>query len=206
MQTHKVKAILFELDDVFVDSLDAWFDVFNESLRHFGFKKLTKKQFKKDFGAPIEHDIKKHFKGKTIEEVKQQYNKNFKKRKNLVKLFPESIKVLRKIRQRQLKAALLSNSTRFIVNTILNHYKLKKYFDAIVTMDDVKRRKPAPDMILKACSKLKVKPKNAILIGDTKNDMIAGKRAGCITVGYKIKGDYRVDNLNKIPELTDKFK
>jgi len=65
-------------------------------------------------------------------------------------------------------------------------------------MDDVKRRKPAPDMILKACKILKVKPKNTILVGDTKNDMIAGKRAGCITVGYKMMGDYRIDKLYSI--------
>ena len=65
-------------------------------------------------------------------------------------------------------------------------------------MDDVKRRKPAPDMILKACKMLKVKPKNTILVGDTINDMIAGKRAGCVTMGYKIKGDYTVNNLRKI--------
>ncbi|MBI2654329.1 HAD family hydrolase [Candidatus Woesearchaeota archaeon] len=198
MRKKEVKAVLFDLDGVLVDSLDAWFNVFNDSLKHFGFKKLTKKQFTKDFGAPIEYDVKKHFIGKTIREVEPQYNENFKRRKNLVKLFPQAIKVLRKLKQGKLKTALLSNSTRFIVNTILNHYKLKKYFDVIVTMDDVKRRKPAPDMILKACKKLKVKPQNTILIGDTKNDMVAGKRAGCVTVGYKVKGDYRVDALREI--------
>ena len=65
-------------------------------------------------------------------------------------------------------------------------------------MDDVKRRKPAPDMILKACKLLRINPKNTILVGDTMNDIIAGKRAGCVTVGYKVKGDYRINNLNQI--------
>ena len=68
----------------------------------------------------------------------------------------------------------------------------------IETMEDVKRGKPAPDMIVKACKMLKVKPQHAILIGDTRNDIIAGKRAGCIVVGYKIKGDYRIEGLNDI--------
>ena len=68
-------------------------------------------------------------------------------------------------------------------------------------MEDVKRRKPAPDSVLKACRLLNVKPKDAILIGDTENDMIAGKRAGCATVGYKIRGDFRIKNLKDILKL-----
>ena len=68
-------------------------------------------------------------------------------------------------------------------------------------MEDVKRRKPAPDMILKACRKLNIKPKNAIIIGDTKNDIISGKRAGCVTVGYEIKGDYKIKNLKEVLKI-----
>ena len=52
-----------------------------------------------------------------------------------------------------------------------------------------------------ACKKLNVKPINAILIGDTTNDMLAGKNAGCKTVGYKIKGDFRINYLKQIMDL-----
>lgn len=198
MQGKEVKVILFDLDGVIVDSIDAWYYVFNDTLKHFGFKTISKKDFIKDFGAPIEYDIKTYFKGKSINEVKYIYNINFKKRRGYVKLFQQSIVVLKKLKKFNIKLGLITNSTRLIASTILNHFKLKKYFSVVVTMDDVKRRKPAPDMILKACKMLRVKPKNTILIGDTKNDIVAGKRAGCITVGYKVKGDYRIDRLNQI--------
>ena len=58
MQKKEVKAVLFDLDGVLVDSLDAWFYVFNDALKSFGFKAVSKKKFVKDFGAPIEQDIK----------------------------------------------------------------------------------------------------------------------------------------------------
>ena len=83
----------------------------------------------------------------------------------------------------------------------MRNFKLKKYFGAIITMNDVKKGKPAPDMVLKACKILKVSPKNTILVGDSMNDMIAGKRAGCVTVGYKIKGDYRIERLKEIEKF-----
>ncbi len=198
MLKYDIKAVLFDMDGVIVDSLDTWCYVFNDTREHFGLKPLSRKEFIKDFGAPIEQDVKKYFKGKTIKEVKNVYNSYFKKRKKYVKLFPESIKTLTKLKQYNIKIGLITNSTRFITSALLNHFKLKKYFQAIVTLEDVKRRKPAPDMILKACKLLMTKPKNTILIGDTVNDMIAGRRAGCITVGYKVNGDYRVANLREI--------
>ena len=131
----------------------------------------------------------------------KQYNKFFKKRKGFVKLFPQSAGVLKSVKKRRLKLGLISNSTRFIVMSILNHYNLKKYFDVIMAMEDVKNRKPAPDMILKACKILEVSPKNTIIVGDTSNDMIAGKMAGCIMVGYRIDGEYRINNLKEIEKF-----
>ena len=190
VRKREVKVVLFDLDGVLVDSMRAWFYVFNDTLRHFGFKKLMKKNFAKGFGSPIEQDIKNHFTGKTITEVVNCFDMYFKKRKNLVKIFPESKKVLSSLKKRSIKLALLSNSTRFIVLAILNHFKIRKYFDVVLTMQDVKSRKPAPEMVLKACKKLVVKPENAIVVGDTKYEMIAGRRAGCVTVGFKINGDY----------------
>lgn len=94
--------------------------------------------------------------------------------------------------------ALITNTPKRILIPTLKHYKLRKYFNAIVTIDDVKKGKPAPDMAMKACKLLKVNPENTMLIGDSKNDMIAGKRAGCITIGYKTKGDYKINGLDEV--------
>ena len=201
MQKREVKAVLFDLDGVLIDSFEAWFRTFNDSLKQFGLRALPKKEFEKEFGGPIERDVKKYFIGKTVKEVENTHNLNFIKWKSNVKLFPQSHSILKKFKQQKMKIGLITNSSQFITSKILNHFKLKKYFDVIVTMDDVKRRKPAPDMILKACKMLKAKPKSTILVGDTKNDMIAGRRAGCITVGYKIRGDYRINELNSITRI-----
>ena len=94
VQKKEVKAILFDLDGVLVNSIDAWFNVFNDTRKHFGLKPVSNNKFVREFGSPIERDAKKYFKGRTIEEVKNVYNANFRKRKRYVKLFPQSVAVL----------------------------------------------------------------------------------------------------------------
>ena len=159
VQRKEVKAVLFDLDGVLVDSKKAWFRVINDACRHFGFKHVQKEQFEKRFGAPIEDDVKFLFRGRTIKEVEAFYNSDFGKRAKYVKLFPQSKIVLKKLKNRKVKRELISNTATLIVSAVLRRFGLKKCFNVVVTMDDVKRRKPAPDMVLKACKMLKVKPK-----------------------------------------------
>ncbi|MBI3027166.1 HAD hydrolase-like protein [Candidatus Woesearchaeota archaeon] len=47
MQEREVKAILFDMDGVLVDSEDAWFHAFKEILSKYSKKYLSKKEFSK---------------------------------------------------------------------------------------------------------------------------------------------------------------
>ncbi len=191
-------AVLFDLDGVLVDSFDAWHNTFNGIRKESGRSEIPISSFRKNFGGPLEDDIRLFFPDKNARELNRLKDQYFAKNVHLVKLFRNSHNVLSHIKKGGFKAGLISNSTQAIAASILSRFKLYKFFDVVMTAEDVKHGKPSPEMVLKACKILKVKPENAILIGDTRNDMIAGKRAGCTTVGYKIKGDFQIDNLNHI--------
>ena len=200
MQRKEVKVVLFDLDGTLVDSFDAWHKTYNDIIRHFHANPLSKKELRNIFGNTIEANVK-NIVNVSTKEANKLAIKYFKKNMDYVRIFPQTRSVLEELLGNKMKIALISNSPNKIVIPVLNYYKLKKYFKAIVTIDDVKKGKPSPDMVLKACKLLKVSPKNTILIGDTKNDMLAGKRAGCVTVGYKIKGDFRINNLKDILKI-----
>lgn len=58
-------------------------------------------------------------------------------------------------------------------------------FDTMVCGDDVARRKPAPDLVLKALANLKVKPGvDCWYVGDSTTDVIAAREAGITSVFY----------------------
>lgn len=56
--------------------------------------------------------------------------------------------------------------------------------DVLITREDTKNHKPMPDPVLVALNRLNVDPKQAIMIGDHLMDVLAGKSAGCISVGF----------------------
>ncbi|HWB71872.1 MAG TPA: HAD family hydrolase [Egibacteraceae bacterium] len=54
--------------------------------------------------------------------------------------------------------------------------------------DDVESAKPAPDLLLAACSQLDIEPADAILIGDSPWDAEAGGRVGLRTIAVRCGG------------------
>ena len=110
-------------------------------------------------------------------------------------------RVLDGLRKKKLKLVIVSNTYHRLLLRILECGNLHYDFDLIVGADDVKKGKPAPDMLLYACKKLKIKPEEAIMVGDSKIDMIAAKKAKCLSVGFKTDGDKRIESLKELLDL-----
>jgi len=64
---------------------------------------------------------------------------------------------------------------------ILKGYGLP--YDVMIGGDDVKKRKPNPEPVFKACRKLRLRPEDCVFIGDTDFDMQAARSAGCVAIG-----------------------
>lgn len=193
-----IKAVLFDMDGVLVDSIEAWFRLFNKTLKYFGKEEFAREKFlNKVWGGPIERDAEEFF-GKPLEDVKEFYFDNFDSFKENLRLFPNTKETLTGLKNKKLKLGLVTNTPKNQAYKLINHLKLKDYFDVVIGGDEVEHGKPAPDMILLACRRLGIKPRDSIYVGDTNVDIIAGKKAGCFTIGFKIDGDERIDDLREI--------
>jgi len=198
----ELKAILFDLDGVLIDSLDRQHQVFNEIRENFKLKPITKEEFKKKlWGFSLETNGKNYFKDHDIKEVRKQYNASVDKNLEKSRAFPNVEKVLKKIKENKLKIGLVTNTVRQRTIKDLELNKIKEYFDVIVTADDVENPKPYPDPVLKACEELNVMPDEVIFVGDTKNDYKAGKSAGCFVVGIDMHADLIISKIEDMLEL-----
>lgn len=96
---------------------------------------------------------------------------------------PEALRRLKALRG--LKIALASTDRHWRSSETLKALGLDAYFDVVLGSDDVPRGKPAPDMVLEACRKTGRHPRDSVMIGDSRVDMIMGKNAkvkACIGV------------------------
>ena len=197
----KIKAILFDMDGVLVDSVDAWFKLFNITLKYFGKKEMTKKEFlSKVWGGPIERDARVYF-GKTVDEVKKFYFDNFDEFKKNLKLFLDTKETLSELRKKGLKLGLVTNTPKGQAYALIDYVGLRKYFDKIVCGDEVEHGKPEPDLLIECCKRLKTGIKDIIFVGDAKVDKEAARKAGSYFVGFKIDGDKRISGLKELLEM-----
>ena len=117
-----------------------------------------------------------------------------------VKLFPGAEELLVSL-QGKVKLALASMSNRDVINHMLNVLNMRRFFDVVLTVDEVSRSKPDPEIFLKSALKLKSLPEKCVVVEDSVFGVKAAKAAkmGCIAV---LTGVYSREELKKAnPDL-----
>ena len=77
---------------------------------------------------------------------------------------------------------IVTNKFRHLTLALLNWHHLVPRCAIIVCPEDVSQKKPSPEPLLKACTLINCNPEHCIYIGDHQRDIIAGQRAGMLTV------------------------
>lgn len=102
--------------------------------------------------------------------------------------FPGVAEALERMRAAKLRLACVTNKASAFTLPLLDQARLAPLFDAVVTADQVGRRKPDPEPFLHACRTLGVPPAAAAVIGDSANDAQGARAAGCpvllVSYGY----------------------
>jgi len=103
-------------------------------------------------------------------------------------LFPEMEVIIRELNTRSIPWGIVTNKPRLYTELLLERTQLANGCNILICADDLKRAKPDPEGILKACDALGLNPSECIYVGDHERDVIAGNAAGChtaiVTFGY----------------------
>lgn len=191
-----IEAVLFDLDGVLIDSFEVWYSAFNDTLKKFMNKNITKEEFQEEhWGLSLKDNMNKLGLGKKAEDYcHSRYNKYI----DQVKIIPGTKSVLTIIKR---KIGLVTSTPSDSTSKILNRFGLSQYFNATISSDEVENAKPSAEPILKACEILEVKPKKTVFVGDNETDVVAGKNAGCKVIGVKIEGDLKIESIDELPKL-----
>lgn len=73
------------------------------------------------------------------------------------------------------------------VKATLNATELRHFFNTVVSIDDVTRRKPVPDIFLLAAQRLETAPKDCIVYEDSSGGLEAAHQAGTRAIDVLLK-------------------
>lgn len=112
------------------------------------------------------------------------------------------------------KKAVISNKMESLSKKVLDGLGLSKYFIVVLGSDTTPEKKPSPLPVLKVLSDLRIRPDEAMIVGDSNYDVDAGKAAGVTTVavtyGYRPRdvishADYLIDRMTELTQLLEKI-
>lgn len=101
-----------------------------------------------------------------------------------VELMPGLLSLVQGLRARNVRMAIATSATRMHLARTLERFDLASYFECIVTIEDVVRGKPHPDLILEVLRRTAVVASDALMLEDSPLGVEAAGRAGvrCIAV------------------------
>lgn len=167
-----VKAVIFDLDGLLIDSERISYRIYRELLRPFGF----------DFSL---EEYTEYYSGKTgvrnMELLIETYCLPWSTQEGLdkslemereflsegVNLKPGARELLQYLKKKNYKTAMASSSIEDRALKILNQHGIAPYFDQFVFGPEVKNGKPAPDIFLKASEKMGENPEDCLVLEDS---------------------------------------
>lgn len=216
----EIKAVVFDMDGVVLDTEKLYVRFWCEAANFYGYpmekshalsirsmaRPLASEKLKGYFGENFDID--------PVREKRIQLMDEYIEKKG-VEAKPYAQYVLEWLKKEGYKTAIATATPIDRAEKYLKLVGLYEYFDKIISARMVERGKPYPDIYLKACEELGVKPENAMALEDSHNGIKSANSAGCVTVMVMDldgpneeteKLTYRVvENLKQVKEVLEKL-
>ena len=173
--------------------------------------------------TPLRESNKKAFKGvlgeyniQPSKEDFQWFSKSFfENHKKYIKLFPETLLILRELKNTDLHMGIISDIDDDFQEFQFKVFGINKVFDSITTSEEVQIYKPKEKIFQVALNKAGCQGKKSIIVGDSyKKDIIGGKNVGMTTIWINKfqpdnidteKADFTVIHLKEISPILDRL-
>ena len=192
-----IKAIIFDLDGVLVDTKQIHFEALNAALRKYKFEKISIDDHIKVFdGLPTNEKLKILQKKKNL--PKKYFLKiNKYKQKVTTEILKKNIKKNDKIIHMmknlhgKYKIAVATNAVNSTLKICLNKLGISKYVDFKLTNEDIVNPKPNPEIYLRIFIKFGIYPSEALIVEDSHYG-----REAAISSGAKLLPIKKIDELD----------
>ena len=216
-----IKALCFDMDGLIFDTETLRKEIFlfqNKKLKHPVDLSMREKwmSLKED---KVRESLRVNYPELDVDAYRDEYKRlvieQFEKGNYAVKCGFDEIFAFAK--SKGMKVALATGSNYRTIETLFSNkgYDYRSMFDFVVTNDEIKDSKPAPDIYLRCCEYFGIEPKEVVVLEDSLNGVNAGLNAGCQTImvvdtveptdDIREKGAIICNSLFEAKEYVEKF-
>ncbi len=185
MIKEKIKGLIFDMDGLMVDTETLYFAAEKELARRFN-REVREETLARMMGRkPIEslaifaHELDLDIAPEKLLEMRTQIM-----RQSLcqsLKPMPGLYTIIN-VFSRRLKLAIATGAQQEFLDLIVDNLGLRSKFSVLQSSDEISQGKPDPEIYLLTCRKLNLPPEQCIVLEDSANGVIAGRRAGCYVI------------------------
>jgi pyrophosphatase PpaX len=204
----KRDTILFDLDGTLINTNELIIASFLYTLDKYFPEQYNREHILPLMGMPLVETMEQFDKERVQDLVRTYRDHNIAHHDELVTEFKGVFETVEELHKKGYKLGIVTTKMRNTVEMGLKLTGLDKFFQTVVTLDDVEKAKPDPEPIQKALALLHSSPESAIMVGDSKYDILAGQNAGAQTAGvaWTIRGNDYLQQFNPdymLNEMTD---
>jgi phosphoglycolate phosphatase len=207
----QIKVVVIDLDGTLLDTAMDLASAANKMLTELGKPELPVATIQSFIGKGIQRLVKRSLTNSLDEEPDPElfnkalpiYQRNY--HENLythTRPFPEVVEGLDTLKKNGFKLACITNKAEAFTLPLLRAMNLLHYFEMVLSGDTLPKKKPDPLPLLHACQHFQIKPYELLLIGDSLNDAMAARAAGChifcVPYGYNEGRDVHELNCDAV--------
>ena len=206
-----IRLVIFDLDGTLIDSAEDIALHVGRVYRELKGKDVPADEVKKNIGDGARSLLANFFQGQELEEALERFLRYYISEPVIhTKPYEGVVDTLESLKERGILLAVATNKPHAITLEVLKRLKMFHYFDEVLGADLLPEKKPSPLLLLEIAKRLEVPPELGLMVGDSENDILAGRRAGMLTAharwGYKAPQsppDYHLDNPKELLRLID---
>lgn len=196
-----MKAIIFDFDGTLADTLPICFYAFQAVFKEFDNIEVTSDEIKAMFGPSETGIIRENLINSNHDQaIELYYEKYSEKHRELVLDNEKMNDLLLQLKREGYKLGIVTGKARRSLLISLECLNMSDLFDVIITGDDVDTPKPHPEGVNKALEHLNIKNTEAVFLGDSEADILAGKQANVHTIGVQWLPNYQTLEFSVQPD------
>jgi len=190
------KGIIFDIDGTLTSTNQLIFSSFNHIAEKYLGKTFTDDEIISLFG-PTEDVILKEWCGENFNAAKIDYYNFYRSNHSMADLYPGILELLKHLKEKDVLLSIFTGKGRQASLITLEELRIIKFFDLIVTGDDVNNHKPSSEGILKFLNKFNLNAGEVLMVGDSVSDVKASKEAG-VQIASALWDSYAVEKIKTL--------